>query len=599
MARRVILGFAFTLAVLVAARAQQAQQRSSGSLPAAPLNARPGVAYLGSRACKSCHLEIWQSFSRTDMGRSISLASARAEADRLKEPVSVYDPAIGRYFRVFVSGGDVYQSEYSLDSSGHVAAEQRERIAYTVGAGENGYSYLIERGSYLFQAPLSFYSKTGKWDLSPAHEMGFSRPIEESCIACHAGLPQPVAHREALYRNPPFRELAIGCEKCHGPGELHVKARLAGERAPQQGDPTIANPGRMPRWLGNNTCMFCHEKGDAEVLQPGKSYLDYRPGTPLDDTLAIFQVSPKPGGSDQSPLLNHYFLMTASKCYRSSKRQLSCLTCHDPHLQPSAAEAPAYYRKKCLACHTTGSCNLPLAMRLDTAPPDNCIGCHMPARSLTGISHSALTDHRIPARPGEPFPAFRKDDLVTPGLIHLTAIPGRDDSLSPLTRLRAYAQVAAGNPTYEAQYERLLAEITPTESEDPAVLSLLARHDLDDAQPGDKSQPPKTGAGLDAISKLARAIELGSTWPSDYGLLGQLLARAGRFEDAVAILQHGIALAPYTPSFYPLLSSCYEAMGNRQAALVSIQNGLRLFPADTVMVEQLKKLRAGVLRPSK
>lgn len=103
-------------------------------------------------------------------------------------------------------------------------------------------------------------------------------------LACaRAGL-QP-AHRGELHRLPrwpaaacgqsrsplsqaPFQRACHRLREVHGPGELHVKARLAGERAPEQGDPTIANPDRMPRWPANNTCMFCHEKGDAEVLQP-------------------------------------------------------------------------------------------------------------------------------------------------------------------------------------------------------------------------------------------------------------------------------------------------------------------------------------------
>ncbi len=69
------------------------------------------------------------------------------------------------------------------------------------------------------------------------------------------------------------------------------------------------------------------------VLRPGKDYRDFKPGMPLDDTLAIFMVPPR-RDSPQTDLLEHYFSMTLSKCYRSSDGRLSCITCHDPHSSP-------------------------------------------------------------------------------------------------------------------------------------------------------------------------------------------------------------------------------------------------------------------------
>ena len=80
-------------------------------------------------------------------------------------------------------------------------------------------------------------------------------------------------------------ELAIGCENCHGPGQSHVAAA-------QMGSPlgSITNPAKLSSWLADNICMSCHQTGDARVLQSGKIYRDFRPGTELDDTLSIFLV---------------------------------------------------------------------------------------------------------------------------------------------------------------------------------------------------------------------------------------------------------------------------------------------------------------------
>ena len=41
------------------------------------------------------------------------------------------------------------------------------------------------------------------------------------------------------------------------------------------------NPGGVASQLANDICMSSHQGGDACVLQPGKTYQDFRPGEPL------------------------------------------------------------------------------------------------------------------------------------------------------------------------------------------------------------------------------------------------------------------------------------------------------------------------------
>jgi hypothetical protein len=549
------------------------------------LNVRPGVNYLGSKACAPCHKDIYNHFVRTEMGRSMSLPDAPSQLEKVPKPVTVYDKQIGRYFQVARQDSNLYQSEYKLDSAGEEVFNQTEKLAFVVGTGANGFSYLVQRGDYLFQAPLSFYSKTRNWDLSPAHELGFDRPIVTGCIVCHSGQPQPVANRNGLYGQPPFKELAIGCERCHGPGQLHVEARTKGAPPSSGVDLSIVNPARLPSWLADNVCMQCHEQADARVLQPGKDFLDFRPGNPLNETVAIFKVPLRRGNGAESPLLNHYYLMTLAKCYRASNGGLACITCHDPHQEPSAQESPAYYRQKCFRCHTNGSCPLPLTTRLRESPPNDCVGCHMPKVSLHTISHSALTDHRIVITPDEPYPdaAFEKQ----PGsaeLVHLDPEPGKAQPQVPvLTTLLAYAQVQEIGSAYRGRYLELLSQVAVTETDSIEVLDLLARRALED-----KAHP----ASAEAIRDLARAIQLGSTWPPDYDLLGLLLARASRFTEAISILQRGILLDPYTSSSYTTLAACYRSIGKKDEAAQTLREGLKLFPNDLEMHGLLKKLEA-------
>src|SRR5260370_6562195 len=153
--------------------------------------------------------------------------------------------------------------------------------------------------------------------LSPGCENAdfrFSRPILPACLACHSGFPQPRAHGVGAYAEQPFKELSIGCENCHGPGELHVSERSRQARSPGVADTSIVNPAKLEPWLADNICMSCHQGTALRVLQPGRNYHDFRPGRPLNDTIPLLATPLPPDRSSNStnPLLEHYSLMTMS-----------------------------------------------------------------------------------------------------------------------------------------------------------------------------------------------------------------------------------------------------------------------------------------------
>src|SRR5438045_4229506 len=131
--------------------------------------------------------------------------------------------------------------------------------------------------------------------------------------------------------------------------------------------------------------------------------------------------------------------MTLSKCFRGSGEKLSCISCHDPHVEPRPEEAAAYFKKKCLACHTEKSCTLPLQIREHQRQSDDCADCHMQKRDVREISHSSITNHRILARPDEPFPdiAFQQTTPALPDLIHLNPRPGKTDAAPAALVLRS------------------------------------------------------------------------------------------------------------------------------------------------------------------
>ncbi len=529
-------------------------------------NTGPGVTYVGSKACAGCHSAIYQKYGRTAMGRSIT----RAEAAPFTGSMQVRSETLKRDFRIFRENGQLWQAE-SEQQQGQTIFETRHKLEYAIGSGENGISFAVRRGSHLFQAPLSYFAKAGAWAVSPGFEEsgeGFNRPIYEACIVCHAGRPQAVPGRDGLYRDPPFAEMAIGCENCHGPGQLHVRERGSG--AGKLPDSSIVNPARLEARVAEDICMECHQAGDARVLLPKKDYGAFRPSMPLLRTVAIIGL---PDAAKDADLLEHHSSMKLSRCYQATSGKLSCLTCHDPHEQPEKAGAATYFRAKCLGCHSGSSCKLSLPARRKTMPPDDCIGCHMPKRGVAQISHSALTNHRIPARPGAgasvaaPPPDSTTSDL--PGLLLLNSQPG-EPALPLVTRLAAYGELMARAPELQPKYLELLEQARLAVPEDPLVLAALGRQALHENRPK-------------ALEWLLKAEEAGVPGVLTYIDLNEALSRAGRTEDAVAALQRGEAAFPYSQVIRKHLILAYIRQKQYPKARQALDRYVQDFPEDSFM----------------
>lgn len=556
----------------------QAPDRQTQTAPANGSDAKD--QYVGSQVCAQCHVGIYKQFSATHMGRSLapfSPALLDTLAPSASLPASSYDPKMDRHFESFTRDGKLYQSEFQTGQDGKEIFRDTQQIRWIIGSGMNGFGGIVARDQYLFQGPLSFYSQAGNWALSPGYEFvdfGFSRPILAACISCHSGRPRPIAATNGRYAEPAFAETAIGCENCHGPGASHVQAMKNGSAPGQNGYPFIVNPGRLTAQLANNICMSCHQTGDLRILKTGKEYSDFRPGKPLDETLSILMVPPKREAPPQEDHLEHYYSMTLSKCYRASNGRLGCISCHNPHVEPSRAEAPAYFKQKCLACHTEKSCTLPIADRQRSNPPDDCSGCHMPKRDIREIRHSSVTNHRILARPGEPFPpeAFQQTTAALPDLIYLNPAPGQETlAPPPLTLLQAYGELSENHPEYSTRYFSLLDQLEHTDPGSVLVQTALGRRDL------------MNGKLQDAVTHFQLAIKIGPPQATTYGDLSEALAKLGQTEEALSLLQKAVDLDPFNPVLQKTMVLRYIQQKQYPNAKTALEHYLDVFPQDSFM----------------
>jgi predicted CXXCH cytochrome family protein len=365
-------------------------------------NTRPGVAYVGDARCVGCHRPIAERFARHPMGQSLGTLAELPVRERFDGRARVSFTAQGFRYEVLRQADKMIHRECRLDSRGKVIARREAEVAYAVGSGTRGRSYIINLDGVLSQSPISWHTQAGRWDLSPGYQrknLHFERPLKVECLFCHSNAVVPVRNTVSRYAKPVFRGHVIGCERCHGPGELHVREREGGGGG---GDPdtSIVNPGKLSGVLRDAVCEQCHLQGVTRVPRRGYAEFDYRPGLPLHRFLAVFVKPRELTARDRA--VSQVEQMVDSRCFLRSDGRLGCISCHDPHGLPEPAEKTAYYRGRCLQCHgrPVSGCNLPPAVRRK-ANRNDCVACHMPRFESADVGHTAVTDHRVRRRPGK------------------------------------------------------------------------------------------------------------------------------------------------------------------------------------------------------
>jgi hypothetical protein len=357
-------------------------------------NTEPGVEYVGDATCATCHQELAKSYAAHPMGQSMrDVATGETEGINLDLPVTF--EADGLIYTVERDGARVIHTERRFDKQGNLVHEKSEPVAYVVGAGSHGRSYLVQRDHTLWMSPITWYPQQQRWALSPNYENGnqhFTRAILPECLFCHANRANHQPLTVNRYATPIFTGLTVGCERCHGPGELHVQRQTRGDMPTVSPDDTIVNPRNLSPRLRDSVCQQCHLAGAVRVVRRGRERYDYRPGLPFEEFVATFVKPPQAG--ELAAVTSHAEQMHSSRCYSASGMKMGCISCHNPHAKPVPEESASFFRSRCLACHREADCHVREEKRVATDPADNCISCHMPAVP-SHVQHAAMTDHRI------------------------------------------------------------------------------------------------------------------------------------------------------------------------------------------------------------
>ena len=512
--------------------------------------------YVGSKACASCHSKEYQSFIKTPMGRSLTFASL-ATAPEFGKPADLLHSQTGRRYRMSQNQGKLSIEESYASPDKQSAYSDARSIRYTIGSGNHARSFLVERSGRLFQAPVTFFTRVGRWEMSPGYDtgdhIGFTRRVTANCLFCHSGRVNSLNESGDVFATPRvFAEAAIGCERCHGPGQFHLARRGEG----------IVNPAKLTPELRDQVCEQCHLFGAARVLQPGKSLTDWRPGEKLSQVLTVYGWKTAP--THTPSVTSHPQEMKQSVCWQKSRARLWCGSCHAVHAAGPTAGA-AFYRSKCLTCHARDSCRRPSESSSAAHRQNDCIACHMPRRPVIESAHVALTDHRILRMP-KPDEPRSGDDRLAPLLS-----ADQDDPIVESRSLGfAYAEVAGatGRQEYHRRVVEMLKPLVGTNVTDALFWQTLGEAQL--------ALREVTGAE----ESFRKAVELSPHSAAAQYSLGYIFQLRDRLPEAVHAYQQAVNADPFKAEAFGNLAAAYFKMSERDKAQAALNKALTLEPGN-------------------
>jgi tetratricopeptide (TPR) repeat protein len=593
-------GIALGLLGLLAGCDRASTPASSNELRDEPAPAFRNVAnateYVGDSACTACHAAETRAYRQHAMSRSFHRWTPSDRIEAVLDSGIVHGPT-GLSYTIAEIDGKLHQVEFIPGPAGRRLHELRRPIDWVMGSGEVARSYFTEENGRLFQLPLTWYRRHG-WDFSPGYQINnarFDRSMPDRCIACHSSYPRALPYLEGKYAE---MRPGIGCQRCHGPGALHVQERRTGITADTGYDNTIVNPARLPLARRMDVCEQCHVHTTVSVLREGQDAFSFLPSQALRDQWAFFKVA---GSID---IVSHADRLRQSACFletRSTPSPLECATCHNPHDPPAVAERR---NQPCLTCHSADSLQRRLARSsalAEHAPSANCVSCHMPRTAERGVPHGTFTDHwirvatraapatvqRAAAEPIEPYYDRDKessDGAVYRGLGGIVYGTLASDSRA-LANAAAALDRAIGSDTTRGEAFFLLGTAYEQLGKTPEAIRALERSVRADSNHPDRLRAlatayRATGRPATEIDHLyRRTLELQPALAWVRAEYATFLREIGRRDDAIAAYREALAEQPSLASAWFNLATVLAEPGPGDDAADAFRRAIQLDPS--------------------
>ena len=274
--------------------------------------------YVGAETCSGCHSDIYDVFMQS--GHPYKL-----------NPVVDGEPPIYPY------------TELPELPEGHTWSD----ISYVIG-GYNWKARFIDLDGYIItgadENATTQYNFANPVVGNEAGWVGYHAGETEKpydCGPCHTTGYRPEGHQDDL---PgligTWTEPGIQCERCHGPGSLHVAAPRSV---------------RMEKDRDSELCGECHLRGGSEAVDASGGFIKHH---------------------------EQY-----EELFQSKHLTLTCVTCHDPHVGVvqlrKAGEQTT--RTQCENCHFKQAKHQESAVHPMVA---DCIDCHMPRVTKSAVGNA-------------------------------------------------------------------------------------------------------------------------------------------------------------------------------------------------------------------
>ncbi|HEX4637272.1 MAG TPA: cytochrome c3 family protein [Rhizomicrobium sp.] len=339
--------------------------------------------YVGSKACQSCHQEVYARWQKTAMANVMRDPKTHPDAIAADPATAPEELRFSKDDVAFVYGREWKQRYWKKSGDTYVPLTAQ-------------WNFETKKWSK-YHVPDKGGDWWGQYYPDPKGDNS-ARPTAPLCDGCHS-VDFNIDTKQPLEWN-------VGCEVCHGAGSAHVAnpTRV-----------TILNPARQNYVQANDTCIQCHSQGQPLTNPIKGQYYDwavgYHAGLKLSDYWKLeehklgetsFTHFPD-GTAHKNRMQGNDFVQ--SLMYN---RGVTCFSCHDPHGTDNDHMLRKPVNEICSSCHSVGSQNGPHTASLEehthhaaNSTGSQCVACHMPKI--------------LPELPGGPFVSTHTFHFVTPG----------------------------------------------------------------------------------------------------------------------------------------------------------------------------------------
>ena len=313
-------------------------------------------SYVGSAACRTCHPQIYNRWSKTRMANVVLDPKVHPEA--ILPDLSKPDPLV----------------KFTKDDIAFVYGSKWKQRYFTK-RGDDYYPFPAQ-WDVTHQIWRAYQAAPGTdWWTAFYPNDNMQRPTGPLCDGCHS------VNYDIRTKTP--TEWNVGCEKCHGPGAAHAR---------QPSRANIVNPARLNSLRASEVCIQCHSQGQPLNNPIEGKYYDWPVGFEAGKDLAAYWKLEEHKLGETS--FTHFADGTAHKNRMQGNdfvqsvmytRGISCFSCHDVHGTENNADLIKPANVLCLECHGPNSPNGPRAPTIEahthhasSSAGNECVACHMP-----------------------------------------------------------------------------------------------------------------------------------------------------------------------------------------------------------------------------